>query len=513
MRGVSAGCGVVVVTMVVVMALMLALAQAPSARATGFPAARLLTRHGHVGRWTGVAGATSRHVLALRLRSRVSRRLTTPAFGSVQVRIRVRRCASTADLGVAVDGRWTRLTGGTRRWAVLSAPISGRAGRHDLEIAGPTSSRGCPAVVLVDRVAFGAPARPSRAVAPPAAPPASAPPTPVGPATPPPAGPSPAASLLADTRTPSLGRGPVATGSAVSLSHIADARYRDTFLSNFNSLTPENEMKMERLQPHRGRFDFREADAMVAFAQAHGKQIHGHTLIWHGQDPYWLTHGHFSRTELIDIMRTHIQTVMRHFQGAVGEWDVVNEPFAPDGSLRSSLWSRGIGPDYIELALRFAREADPSARLFINEIGADTANAKSNALLALVTRLRVTGVPLDGVGFQMHTELGDAPGETALADNLARFETLGLREQITEMDVATNGSAASPEARASGQARAFGDAATACAHVAACERFTVWGVTDLYSWRGAAAAPLLFDSDYAAKPALGAVHRGLATRP
>ena len=336
-------------------------------------------------------------------------------------------------------------------------------------------------------------------------------------------------------------------GAAVRLGALRrDTRYRDTFLREFDALTPENEMKMQMLQPHRGSFDFRAADDLVAFAKEHHKRIHGHALVWGLQVPLWLIdHGitdklglplrplslpdlprplngvvndllttatGWTRSELEGIMRHHIDTVVRHFGDDVPEWDVVNEPMAENGALANNVWRRFIGDDYVEQALRAAHAADPRAKLFINEYAIEGPSAKLDGLVALVRDLRARNVPLDGVGLQYHTHIEGFLDEETLQSTMQRFADLGVEVQITEMDVGTSLLDGSQARRLALQADAYGDAARACNAVAACTRFTTWGVSDALSWLGSTEMPLLFNAQYEAKPAFKAVRSAFAPR-
>ena len=136
---------------------------------------------------------------------------------------------------------------------------------------------------------------------------------------------------------------------------------------------------------------------------------------------------------LEDALREHIGRVVRHYKDDVGVWDVVNEPVADDGGLRPSVFARRLGPGFIALAFRLAHQADPDAKLYLNEIGAEGINAKSNRLYEIVGRLKRDGVPIDGVGFQVHANLEGLPGD--FVDNMRRFAALGLDIAITEADV------------------------------------------------------------------------------
>ena len=160
-------------------------------------------------------------------------------------------------------------------------------------------------------------------------------------------------------------------------------------------------------------YNFEPADSLVAFSQSHRMAVRGHTLVWHQQLPSWLTSGGYSFVGLSSILADHIYTVMKHFAGQVYAWDVVNEAFNDDGSLRGTLWSNapGIGREgtaYIEQALRWAHAADPKALLFYNDFGAEPVNAKSDAIYRMARDFLSRGVPLNGIGLQMHLSVGPA---------------------------------------------------------------------------------------------------------
>ena len=340
----------------------------------------------------------------------------------------------------------------------------------------------------------------------------------------------------------------VPLGAAVRLTSLRNGgRYRATFLREFESLTAENEMKMQALQPRRGKFDFAAADELVRFARRNDKAVRGHTLVWGQALPLWLIdHGALDRVglrlppivlptlpgplgrlvgrtttqltgwrrdELLAVMKDHIRTVMQHYRGDIAEWDVVNEPIAADGSLEQTVWRRFIGPEYIEQALRTARAADPKARLFINDFGVEGPGPKLDGLVRLARDLVARGVPLDGIGLQTHTHLLGYVDETTLTQTMRRFTRLGLEVQITEMDVATSSllDVAMPD-RLQRQALAYAAAARACNAVALCTRMTTWGITDAVSWLKPGEAGLLFDSGYRAKPAYAAVRGAFAPR-
>lgn len=301
-------------------------------------------------------------------------------------------------------------------------------------------------------------------------------------------------------------------GAAVDVEVLnKDPAYARLLAREFNVVTPENALKFSVVQPERGRFDFSQADALVAFAEAHGMQVHGHVLVWHGQLPEWLARGSFTRDELGAILRAHIQTLVGRYRGRIAWWDVAAEAVDEAGRPRETFWSRGLGPDYLERAFRWAHEADPNARLLYNDYGGEGAGAKSDGIYDLVAALRWKGAPIHGVGLQMHVSLTEAPRSGDVRINMQRLAALGLETHITEMDVMLAMPAAPADLQA--QAALYREMLSACLSVAQCRSFSTWGVSDRYSWipeffpgRGAA---LLFDTDLQPKPAYRGIRKVL----
>ena len=293
--------------------------------------------------------------------------------------------------------------------------------------------------------------------------------------------------------------------------------YADTLAREFNLLTPEGEMKFDCLHPARDAFDFGPADAMVEFAENHNMQVRGHTLVWHEGLPSWLTGRSWTRAELTEILRNHITTVVGRYRGRVAAWDVVNEGVTDDGSMRQTIWSQGIGPDYIGLAFRWAHEADPQARLFYNDYGGEGAGAKSDAIYTLVAGLVRQGVPIHGVGMQMHIGLDSLPNMQDVSANMARLGALNLDVHITELDVQIrSGSGTLPE-KFIAQANVYSDLLNVCLEQDVCKAFVMWGFTDGSSWIYQFSdagypdeAPLIFDPDCRPKPAYYALSYALA---
>ncbi|GGZ57953.1 endo-1,4-beta-xylanase [Streptomyces bluensis] len=275
--------------------------------------------------------------------------------------------------------------------------------------------------------------------------------------------------------------------------------------AEFNSLTPGNAMKWGSVEPTRGNFNWTEADQIVDFAEASGQQVRGHTLVWHSQNPSWLTNGTWTPTQLSQLLNDHIATEVGRYKGRLAAWDVVNEPFNEDGTYRQTLWYNGLGADYIAQALTAARAADPSAKLYINDYNVEGVNAKSTALYNLVKSLKERGVPIDGVGLQAHLILGQVP--STLQQNIQRFADLGVDVAITELDIRMQLPAT--EAKLAQQGTEYEAVVKACVAVSRCTGVTVWGFTDSDSWipdtfpGEGAATP--YDENYAPKPAYSGI--------
>lgn len=288
--------------------------------------------------------------------------------------------------------------------------------------------------------------------------------------------------------------------------------YRGILVSEFDVLTPENDMKHARIHPAEDVYSFARADSLVDLAEAHDMRVRGHTLVWHNQNASWLTDGRWTAREAEDLLREHIASVAGHFRGRLAAWDVVNEALNDDGSLRSTFWSDHIGRAYIDVAFRAARAADPEAELFYNDYGIAWRNPKSDSVHAMLADLLDRGVPVDGIGFQGHFELDEAPTRVDLAANLRRFADLGLVIHITELDVRIPMPASSAEL--SQQAEDYRTVVEACLDVPACEMVVTWGFTDADSWIPGAfpgyGDALLFDRRYQPKPAYRAVHQALS---
>jgi endo-1,4-beta-xylanase len=305
----------------------------------------------------------------------------------------------------------------------------------------------------------------------------------------------------------------------------------------FNTITPENVLKWERVHPEPGRYDFDLPDRYVAFGEQHGMFVIGHTLVWHNQTPTWVFQTApdrpVSRDTLLERMRDHIRTVVGRYRGRIRGWDVVNEALDEDGSLRQSPWLSIIGGDYLAEAFRVAHETDPDAELYYNDYSLQNP-AKRAGALRLIAGLQAQGLTVTAVGLQDHIHL-DAPSIAQMDTTIAAFAGLGIKVVVTELDVdvlpaATRAQGADITQRAALQAglNPYPDSlpdsvqrvlsaryhdvfALYLRHRDVISRVTFWGVTDAGSWKnnwpvpGRTNYPLLFDRAGAPKPAFDAV--------
>lgn len=319
-----------------------------------------------------------------------------------------------------------------------------------------------------------------------------------------------------------------------------DAKGAALIKSQFNTTTPENVLKWEVVHPQPTGYDFTQSDRYVAFGEANGMFIVGHTLVWHSQTPRWVFQdangAPMTRDALLSRMKDHIQTVVGRYKGRVKGWDVVNEALNEDGTMRRSPWYTIIGDDFIAKAFQYAHEADPAAELYYNDYNLENA-AKRNGAAELVQKLKAQGIPIAAVGSQTHEKLYNTATAAKLDTTISVLGALGVKVNITELDVdvlpaATQNRTADVGVTAQGSvnttvnpyaaglpdsvqrklSQRYADLfAVFLKHRGTVDRVTFWGVGDGDSWlndwpmRGRTNYPLLFDRQDLPKPAFDAV--------
>ncbi|MFI1521851.1 endo-1,4-beta-xylanase [Kitasatospora cineracea] len=291
-------------------------------------------------------------------------------------------------------------------------------------------------------------------------------------------------------------------GTALTQSNLNSSTITAIAGTQFDMVTPGNEMKWDTTESSAGNFNFGPGDQIVSFAKAHSMRVRGHTLVWHSQLPNWVSS--LPTAQVQAAMENHITTEATHYKGQVYSWDVVNEPFNEDGSLRTDAFYNAMGSGYIADALRTAHAADPNAKLYLNDYNIEGLGAKSDAMYQLVSSLKQQGVPIDGVGFESHFIVGQVP--STLKANIQRFTALGVNVAITELDDRMPVPASA--ANLAQQATDYAYVVNSCLAVSGCVGVSQWGVGDPDSWipgffSGYGAATM-YDDNYQPKAAYNA---------
>ena len=325
-------------------------------------------------------------------------------------------------------------------------------------------------------------------------------------------------------------------GAAINVGQTSgyDSLATAVITKHFNSIVAENCMKPEALQPQEGKFKWRKADRFVQFGEERGMAVIGHVLVWHSQTPDWFfkdTAGNVASKELLtERMRNHIHTVVGHYKGRIKGWDVVNEAIEDDGTYRQSPWFQILGPEYIEMAFRFAHEADPDAELYYNDYSMSMPE-KREKVCRMVRDLKAKGVRIDGIGMQSHNGL-TWPSNEDYEASIEAFAACGVNVMITELDMnvlpnpdSFSGAEVSQNFEYNERMDPYknglpDDVAKRIdrrwveffelykRHQHQISRVCVWGVSDGQSWMndwpisGRTAYPLLFDRQYQPKAAV-----------
>lgn len=326
----------------------------------------------------------------------------------------------------------------------------------------------------------------------------------------------------------------------------SDTTYQSILDNEFSMVIPGDFFRWDRIHSTPQDFDFSQIDQLAIVAGKNEQDLWLGHLVWHPKEwlPMWFVlriaereaGRPFSRP-LSDSDKTEVRRVLENYnptpqdrdearrifkrfiteavsryRGRATAWTVVNEPIIDSpplvgDPLRQSFWRVMLGPDYIEIAFRVARAADPDVLLLLNEYGAENLGAKSQRLYELVVDLRKRGVPIDGVGMQMHVQIDGEPAVDAIRQNIRRLSNLGVEVWVTEMDVRLQLPATQRDLQL--QADRYSEILRLCLNEPGCTRFVMWGFTDRYSWIPAKfpgfGNALMLDENYRPKPAYQAI--------
>jgi endo-1,4-beta-xylanase len=305
----------------------------------------------------------------------------------------------------------------------------------------------------------------------------------------------------------------------------SDEAYRNLLTEQYNIVVGENCMKWGNLRPTADTYSFDEADELMAFAQTHGMKVRGHNFVWHEALPKWFE-ATVNKDNAQKFMTDHIMTVGGRYKGRIHSWDVVNEAIwikdgRPDGLRSSSPWMQMLGPEYINIAFKTARQVDPKALLTYNEYGieydTEEEGKKRAAVLGLLRRMKAAGTPIDALGIQSHIRAGgkDTFGK-GLTELIASAREMGLQVFITEMDVKDEDIDSNDISVIDREvANVYRDYLTTVLHDPSVKAMLTWGVSDKHTWLNSPsqrkknpdrmARPLPFDKDYAPKEAFFAI--------
>lgn len=288
----------------------------------------------------------------------------------------------------------------------------------------------------------------------------------------------------------------ISLGVHAYLNRLSDKPETSIITSQYSFLTIDGEVNWTIAHPTATTYNFSEADKMISFAKANNMPVQIHHLIWGEQVylPNWLKNGNYSSSQLLSIMHNDINTVMGHFKGEVGVWSVANEVFSREQHVNnlSDWWADHIGggTTYVDDAFIWAHQIDPNAKLILNDFENQSEDSISNAQFNYIVAAKARGIPIDGIGMQMHINAADPPNVQAMIQNMRRFGSIGVPTYITEFDVNMNYVKGSPVYKSQLEAQITYNVARACIESKTCISFSNFGISDKESL-----AKWLFDTD------------------
>lgn len=259
--------------------------------------------------------------------------------------------------------------------------------------------------------------------------------------------------------------------------------YKQIHASEFSAVTTDGTIHWDKFRPSPTEYDFSDLDKIMAFAEAHNMPVQAHHLVWPEDDslPEWLKEGDYTKEQLMEIIHDHIKTVVGRYKGRIAEWTVVNEPFTREKYLwdLDNWWADKLGgTEYIEQAFRWAHEADPTAKLILNDFYNESRSFASDAQYEYMKAAKARGVPIHGIGMQIHVDASRPPKKAEMIENMRRFKDLGYPTYITEFDVSSETVEGSAEYKERLEAEVAAEVVRACIESKSCVSFTVFGLKD-----------------------------------
>lgn len=315
----------------------------------------------------------------------------------------------------------------------------------------------------------------------------------------------------------------VMLGNHAILNRIGEPEYAGILTSQFDFVLADNTPNWYftdgGLRPGPEQYNFAEMDRVMAFAEQHAMPVQAHHYVW-GEEkwlPEWLTKGNYSEEQVMNFMKEHIMTVGRKYSGRIAEWTVVNEPFTRNQHIfgLKDWWADNTGGtiNYIDQAFRWAREADPNSKLILNDFYNESINDVSDWMFEYVRGAKDRGVPIDGVGFQMHIDGTHPPMKDEVKSNMKRFVDLGVKVYVTEFDINMGDLKASKASKDEVAGSVYYEMMRACIETEGCDSFAYLGITDKETWYNYMGIkdprPLMFDELYRPKPAFWATRTAL----
>ena len=309
-------------------------------------------------------------------------------------------------------------------------------------------------------------------------------------------------------------------GAAINSWNFSESDSHYNLLRHFNAFVYENEMKQDTTEPSKGHFNLTAEQKLIEYGGKTGAKLRGHTLVWHNQVPSWMfsgtgKDGKATKEELYANIKEHIDGVVGAGKGKFYCWDVVNECIDDStGTIHHDQYYDICGSDeYIAKAFQYAHEADPDALLFLNDYNIEVSGQKQTAFYNELKKLLAAGVPIDGVGMQCHISLY-SPSVSEIKNVIGKFAALGLKVQITELDMSVYREWNSPQIKITDkilmeQAKRYKDLFTMFTYeykAGNLDLVMFWGLSDDITWlnnfpqRGRANWPLMFGKDRMPKP-------------